>query len=60
MTLEQAISNLTLYRTLPPDPRDKELLEAIKLGIEAMKRLQDNRRDPEFDHWVPLPGETEE
>ncbi|MFO7772644.1 MAG: hypothetical protein R6V59_01655 [Dehalococcoidia bacterium] len=34
--------------------------EAIKLGIEALKRLQDNRRDPEFDHWVPLPGETQE
>ena len=30
---------------------------ALKLAINALRRLQDNRRDPEYDHWTPLPGE---
>jgi len=39
---------------------DLKYAEARQLSIEALKRLQDNRRDPEFDHWIPLPGETED
>lgn len=61
MTIDRAIEvlesraegNLSLYSW-------KEEKAAAALGVEALKRLQDNRRDPEFDHWIPLPGESEE
>lgn len=39
----------------PNDRRD-----AVKLGIEALKRVQRIRKDALFDGGVSLPGETEE
>lgn len=59
MTLDEAIKELTKAYNYPMNCINVELHDATKLGIEALKRLIDNRRDPEFDHWVPLPGETE-
>jgi hypothetical protein len=59
MTLEKAIKVLTDMGTPHFQGSTEDILKARKLGIEALKRLQDNRRDPEFDHWIPLPGETE-
>ena len=38
----------------------QEWEDATRISIEALKRLEANRLDPEFDHWLPLPGETEE
>ena len=60
MTLDRAIEvlesrakgNLSLYSW-----NDEKA--AAALGVEALNRLQDNRLDPEFDHWILLPGETE-
>lgn len=40
----------------PPDDRR----DAVKLGIEAMKRFQLYRRDTVNSILDPLPGETEE
>lgn len=47
---------LTRYPYFHPE---SEQAAAINLGIEAIKRLQENRIDPEFDHYILLPGETE-
>ena len=33
--------------------------KAAALGVEALKRLEEKRKEPEFDHGVLLPGETE-
>jgi hypothetical protein len=60
MILDKAIKILNEHACQKMKIFDEDLEEAEKLGIEALKRLQDNRRDPEFDHWVPLPGETQE
>jgi len=60
MTLEQAIRLLHASVMQSRNKTQYSLANAQTLGIEALKRLQDNRRDPEFDHYLPLPGETEE
>ena len=60
MRTEEAIEILGTAPILHLDdiyPRERT---ALHLGIGALKRLQDNRRDPEFDHWLPLPGETQD
>jgi len=40
--------------------QDSPLEKAVKLGIEALKRIQMNRIWPEVYHGGLLPGETEE
>lgn len=59
MTIQEAIEILQdLHTTLPQS--DPELRrEAVKLGIEALKRLQDGRQKG-YDYFAHLlPGETE-
>ena len=60
MKLAKAIEILTdLDSTLPQS--DPELRrEAVNLGIEALKRIKDNRIWPHVYHGGDLPGETEE
>ena len=60
MTIEEAVGVLRLENERIFNFNNPQRRAALNLGIEALKRLQDNRRDPEFDHWIPLPGETEE
>ena len=60
MTLQDAIKDLQARIDGEFSIKGIDTCEDMKLGIEALKRLQDNRRDPEFDHWIPLLGETEE
>jgi len=60
MTLDEAIKILEINNDRTPTFTDAQRQQAHQLGIEAIKRLQDNRRDPEFDHWIPLPGETQD
>jgi len=55
--LSKAIEILNLRVASPFTRANPDTRDSIKLSIEALKRLQDNRRDPEFDHWIPLPGE---
>jgi hypothetical protein len=40
----------------PPDDRR----DAVKLGIESLKQLLENRRDFPETAWLLLPGETED
>jgi len=60
MTLKEAIDNLTamLGTYLPSEPQDEP--DALKLGIEAVKRVQADRTG--YETYAPdlLPGETEE
>jgi len=60
MTLQEAIENLQDLLHPEGDEVYPEVASAVKLGIEAMKRIREKR----LNHWVlitpPLPGETEE
>ena len=38
----------------------QECADAIKLGIEALKRIEVYRNSPLGLHWFPLPGETKD
>jgi hypothetical protein len=60
MTIDEASKELeTLKELLKPDT-DIHFLNAIGLGIEALKRAKGNRIDPQPTVYSPLPGETEE
>lgn len=60
MKIPKAIEVLTDILTFvqPGDPPEEH--EAIKLGIEGLKRLRDIRHFGEFGAVHPLPGETKE
>ena len=58
MKIEKAIEVLTQDLTCDFEGSNDDLVTALQLGIDALQRLQENRLDPEFDHWTPLPGET--
>lgn len=57
MTLEKAFQILTLALKAREGAEYPDFYTALALGAEAIKRVQANRTDPEYDHWVPLPGE---
>jgi len=56
ITIDEAINVLYNYRVYPVDVRDK----ATYLGIEALKRIEEQSSNPKFGRYKPLPGETEE
>jgi len=60
MNLEKAIEILDLELTCDFDGNERDRKNAVKLGIEALKRVIVNRQ-PIRAHWrEPLPGETKE
>lgn len=60
MTLQKAIEILKHPPFYPSTPSDKDYADAIKLLIEAGKRLVAARVTPDFICDLPLPGETKE
>ena len=59
ITLERAIEVLEDMRRGGPQHQPWDMAEALALGIEAMKRIQRERRF--YDrHGDELPGETED
>ena len=56
MTLDETVERLIqlLKHTTTDDG------EALNLGIEALKRIEDLRTYPDFDYIGALPSETEE
>ena len=60
MELEKAIKNLELFDRCIQPPLSPEASEAVKLGIEALKREKANRDNPDFVIVGKLPSETEE
>jgi hypothetical protein len=59
MTINEAIKILKNQVVMPRVGMHSTKKEAIKLGIEALKRFQEIRRHPGFSYNSILPGETE-
>jgi len=60
MTLQEAIEILTILESRSQNYSTMFKKDALKLGIEALKRLQINRRWTGGKLVDLLPGETEE
>ena len=60
MKIEKAIEILTTHTKEPCTISFDDLKEAEKLGIEALKRVKDNRENLLPFAFHALPGETEE
>ena len=60
MTIEKAIEVLTLEVTTNLDSGAEDFNAAVKLGIEALKRIQECRPADYMIKEDYLPGETEE
>jgi len=60
MTPDKAIEILTLMGTPDFHGHTEDILDARKLGIEALKRHQAQRNCPYCVIMEPLPGETED
>lgn len=60
MNLEKAIEILDTHQCDMPRNEVPDLIDAVKLGIEALKRVK-HTRQPHLYFWqVALPGETED
>ena len=60
MKLEKAIESLTLENRYPWNKDNSDLRTAVKLGIEALKRIMEIRASDFTQGGTDLPGETEE
>ena len=59
MTIDEAISNVTQLTYQGYGPPDTETKDALKLLIEAGKRIETARMGGVLEYINPLPGETE-
>lgn len=59
MKIDKAIEILETDHTKPVSHTVKDYLDALKLGIEALKRCQHNYLSPQRADLRLLPGETE-
>ena len=60
MTIDEAIKTLTFYHKNHEPYSDPLLLNALRLGIEALKRIKSIREGISLSAYVDLPGETKE
>ena len=60
MTIDKAITVLQTEARFCKAIDAPERYDALKLGIEALRRLTDIRGDPSLEPSDPLRGETEE
>ena len=60
MKLDKGIEALGLLVRQNERYLDNDEIDAIKLGIEALKRVKAIREGPDIPEWELLPGETEE
>ena len=60
MKIEDAIKDLELIKNPLWGTHSKNWMDAVKLGIEALKEVERLRRVEAFDPTIALPGETEE
>ena len=58
MTIDKAIEILTRFNTVPYSTSCEELVEAHKLGIEALKHHKKLRDAHPYSNYKILPGET--
>ncbi len=59
MTINEAIELLEENIKPPIQPYDMEIASAIKLAIEALIRVRDDRCTSYQPMWYPLPSEKE-
>ncbi len=59
MELEKAIDELERGTRQNRSTNNQSLRQALKLGIEALKRVKAGRPAPPSLAFLPLPGETE-
>ena len=60
MTLEEAIKILTVQITGGPTPHPQDYIDAMQLGIEALKITLRQRDIDTYTCNTTLPGETKE
>ena len=60
MTIEEAIDSLAEERDFELGQGNKEMVDSIKLGIEALKRVWILKQHGDYYVGGLLPGETEE
>ncbi len=60
MEIKKAIEILEEFRIPDPGEDWQDIDNAIKLGIEALKRQEARRKLYSNTYYQPLPGETEE
>ena len=60
MTIDEAIRKQQLYLVWNPNLTDIRLQQAMRLGIEALKRCKVLAENSPLWATKPLPGETEE
>ena len=58
MTIDEAIKNNNITLTRYPHILDDDALAAIRLGIEALKRVKHQQEGPRVIVYKELPGET--
>ncbi len=59
MTIDRAIEILTIWRETGEAQDCKDLAEAEKLSIEALKAVKSHRENPQLRDDIYLEGETE-
>ena len=59
MTIDKAIEVLETEAHLAERQPETGIYDALKLGIEALRRLEELRTPASGDPLLPLPGETE-
>ena len=60
MTLQKAIEILTIQSSSFAARNNPNHFNALKLGIEALKRVEAYKKAHVGLHYEPMPGETEE
>ncbi len=60
MNINEAIDDLSIQLEVKHRVALERQADAIKLGIEVLKRVKSQRADKRFMASMPLPGETEE
>jgi hypothetical protein len=60
MKIDEAIKYLDDYMNERVDPDWDVLVDAMGLGIEALKRVRDYKKAHIGLHYTPMSGETEE
>ncbi len=60
MRTDEAINRMEIFVRDASEVAPELLDDAIRLGIEALKRIQHDRKEVGSEHYIRLKGETEE
>ena len=60
MTLEEAITDLSIQLEVKRRLGQSRQADAVKLGMEALERIVYLRKDMDSPDWMTLPGEIKD